>query len=315
MTDKCFCHLNEYKVKDADARSEIENLKSTIGEGTILKVENTTEYPVNNDYTPAHKKYVDELIANFEPGGQTGCDRVFNAKIYCLDGSIGAITTNGTISMSSSLKDLLKPFLTQILVDGVTVIDKDYKQVVIIPTSNMPIVGVVTALGSSDMTIACNYYHNANCKIASKMIISYITSNNEVTNISSMSLQFGNELMSSGRVESMINNQFSDLSPEYTVNGETEINCDYLFLYKYGKFYNLTGFISIPNGATVQEGVRLITLPSGSYPQRPVHFNSYMDDGRAIVSILNSGDLALREGVSANGDIESLYINVTWICE
>lgn len=37
--DKCFCHLNEYKVKDADARIEIENIKQELTNmgGTDLK--------------------------------------------------------------------------------------------------------------------------------------------------------------------------------------------------------------------------------------------------------------------------------------
>ena len=28
MSEKCFCHLNGFKVKDADARAEIEKLKA-----------------------------------------------------------------------------------------------------------------------------------------------------------------------------------------------------------------------------------------------------------------------------------------------
>ena len=31
-TEKCFCHLNGFKVKDADARAEIENIKGALGD-------------------------------------------------------------------------------------------------------------------------------------------------------------------------------------------------------------------------------------------------------------------------------------------
>lgn len=54
MNDKCFCHLNGYKVKDADARREIEELK------TKIESQNTTIKEQNTKFAEYDKKFDDQ---------------------------------------------------------------------------------------------------------------------------------------------------------------------------------------------------------------------------------------------------------------
>lgn len=50
MADKCFCHLNGFKVKDADARAEIENINNDIENinNDILSISERTEIANKN---------------------------------------------------------------------------------------------------------------------------------------------------------------------------------------------------------------------------------------------------------------------------
>lgn len=102
MEEKCFCHLNGYKVKDAEARNTINTIKNSIGEMENLNTEDKTNL-VNA---------INELVNSSSSGG--AIEELLNANIniwstininpgvYLISGKNTTITY-----MSGSYKPLL----------------------------------------------------------------------------------------------------------------------------------------------------------------------------------------------------------------